>query len=466
MDFQDETIPPLGALASCHSVRSRILEYLGGATPGDATCVYICRCDFQGPLPARHPPATLDSLLEDDQGIARSLADLESMLIHLDIEYVNFDDPAAAFVDPRRAFVLQQPVVEVIEELLLGWGIRPLHLVTGQGHHFVWRIGKRSDVADAIAELGIWNTPELVKPTEPVFPHLALLMEYFAHRIKREAARRAEVPVEITARHVGLGMDGRREMISIDISEYGDPLDTRMIRIPYTRYRKPWASGLIDRLGIHDQVAEIVTLPLYEMDVLQLLEKRRDPAAIVALARRAGVAIPLEEAGTLKLLEDYKQSSLKEFHELFYALAPHPPESWPETYQQSNMDPLPGCARHVLTFPNELLLKPAGIQLVTRSLLAEGWEPRHIAGLIRSKFEDPVHDWAQQWMGYNPVLRAEFYVRLFAGEIATGLDGGVDYNCTSQQEKGFCWQMEPNCSLRQHHEWLYHRKPQPFIHHE
>lgn len=447
-----EPPPPSAPLEDAGSllpaVRPRVLEYLGGSTPEQATCVYLSRCDSgEGFIPARYPPARLDMLLASDEGLARSLADLESVLIHLDIEYVNYDDEAAAFTDAGRAFSLQEPVVEAIEELLLGWGIRPLHLVTGQGHHFVWRIAKNGPAARAIGGLGIWTTPELVRPTEPVFPHLGLIMEFFAHRIKRESAPRTAVPVEITARHVGFGRIGTREMVSIDVSEYGDPLETRMIRIPYTRYRKPWGSGLIERLGIEGRVPEIMTLPLHEMDVMQLLERRRDPRSVGALARRAGVAIPHEEAGTLKLAEAYLESPLRRFHETFYTAATPPPEDWPQRYGSDRLAHLPGCIRHVLDHANDLLLKPAGIQLVTRALLAGGWPPRDIAGLVRSKFEDPGFGWGQQWTTYDPVLRAEFYVRLFAGEVATGIDSGIDFNCKSQQEKGFCWLIDQACSL-------------------
>jgi hypothetical protein len=96
--------------------------------------------------------------------------------------------------------------------------------------------------------------------------------------------------------------------------------------------------------------------------------------------------------------------------------------------------------RHVLEFPNDLLLKPAGIQLVTRWLLAQGWHPRHIAGLIRSKFEDPAFGWGVDWGDYEPATRADFYVRLFSCLHLTGLDRLVDFNCTSTREKQFCFQ--------------------------
>ncbi len=66
------------------------------------------------------------------------------------------------------------------------------------------------------------------------------------------------------------------------------------------------------------------------------------------------------------------------------------PDRWPQTYDRTPLDPLPPCARRILTQPNDALLKPAGIRHVVRSLLALGWHPRHIAGLIRSKYERDI----------------------------------------------------------------------------
>lgn len=437
------------------------MEYLGGHELGDATCLFLGRLDADNPSRfVRHPTDSLDTLLDESCELARSLEDRVSLLVHLDIEYVNFDDPAAAYVDARRIFQLQEPLVAVIEAQLLRLGVHYLHVVTGQGHHFVWKIRKCSPVAKAISRLGIRTTPELEGEADPMFPHLALLMEHLAHQIKRGAAAACEIPVEITALHVGPGKSGAREMLSIDISEYGDPLSSRLIRIPYTVYRKPWVSGMIDRLGIEDQVSEFFTLPLHEMNILDLIERRHQPQTIIDLARRAGVAIPLEESGTRHLLDDYLKSPLAGFHREFYARGGGDPGRWREA-MESLAGLLPPCARQVLGHPNDLLLKPSGIQLVTRCLLADGWHPRHIAGLVTAIFRDPAHDWGGQWDDYDPALRAEFYIRLFAGQIALGTERGVDFNCVSQQEKGFCWNPD-RCSLEPFRERLYQsRNPLP-----
>jgi hypothetical protein len=434
-------------------VRQRIVEYLGGRSLADATCAFLGELHACNPSDfRRHPPESLDDLLDQGCEMARSLEDRVSMLVHLDVEYVNFDNPGAAYLDAPRVFRLQQPLVEAIEARLLGFGIRYLHLVTGQGHHFVWRIARDSPVARAIADLGIRTPPDVAAPqADPVFAHLALMMEHFAHLVKRDAAPRCEVPVEITAQHVGPGPSGEREMLSIDLSEYGDPLHSRMIRIPYTVYRKPWASGLIGRMGMAEQVRGFFALPLHEMGVEELLGMRHNPAEIIALAHRAGAGIPVQEHGTARLMDDYLHSPLCAFHRLFHATPQDHPALWPQGYDKTPVEVLPPCAAHLLEFPNDMLLKPSGMQLVTRCLLALGWHPRHIAGLIRSKFANPAHGWGDKWREYDPSMRAEFYVRLFAGQIATGLDRGVDFNCVSQQEKQFCWaphgcSLEPWCA--------------------
>lgn len=445
------------------AVRQRLIEFAGGVTLDQATAAYLAHSDGC-PFDRRdlRPVSELDWFLERGMDIARSLADSASCLLHLDVEYVNFDSPAEAYVDPWRCFELQEPVVKVIESLLLEWGIRPLHVITGQGHHFVWRIGRGSHLAarlhalDPAAELfplcmsrlPPFLAGRIVERDQSTFAAEALLLEFVAHRIKEKAAPLSALPVEITAVHVGPCQTAQREMISIDISEYGDPLHTRMVRMPFTNYRKPWVSGMARHLGLEGEIPAIRAIPLYEMDFRQAIKVRQDEADMLDLARRACVRIPAQEQGTERLLDEYLASRLRRFHEYYYTTRHDPPERWPETYDRTPLNTLPGCVRHVLEHPNDLLLKPAGMQLVTRGMLAAGWHPRHIAGLIRSRFENPVHGWVTGWKEYEAATRADFYTRLFAGLHLAGLDRLVDFNCTSTREKGFCFSSQDGgCEL-------------------
>jgi len=102
-----------------------------------------------------------------------------------------------------------------------------------------------------------------------------------------------------------------------------------------------------------------------------------------------------------------------------------------------NLASLPPCVKYPLENPNDNLLKPTNIQLVTRVLMKLGWHPKHIAGLVRSKFERD-YKWGSTWFKYDAQSRGNFYVRQFSGLIIDGLDKEIDLNCVSHKQKGYC----------------------------
>jgi hypothetical protein len=126
------------------------------------------------------------------------------------------------------------------ETIFAEFGLNPLHLVSGRGHHFIWQISRNSTAFEHLAAIGRpfydrsdWH--KSIVPTEQTqvgpdlaaaFCELGLLMEFLAHQIKATASSSSKIPVEITALEVAPGERGR-EMISLDISEYGDPLYMR-----------------------------------------------------------------------------------------------------------------------------------------------------------------------------------------------------------------------------------------------
>ena len=75
-----------------------------------------------------------------------------------------------------------------------------------------------------------------------------------------------------------------------------------------------------------------------------------------------------------------------------------------------------------------------------------GLGARQIGQLIAGIFSDTEHGWDSNWDIYSQEMRAHFYTRLFAGQIATSLDEAVDFNCASTQEQGFCFNAD-GCSL-------------------
>jgi hypothetical protein len=68
----------------------------------------------------------------------------DSLIADIDLEYHNFDNPAAPWLDPQRAFDLQQPVLDATLRILHQSGVAPLTLVSGRGFHLVWAVSRNS----------------------------------------------------------------------------------------------------------------------------------------------------------------------------------------------------------------------------------------------------------------------------------------------------------------------------------
>jgi len=242
-------------------------------------------------------------------------------------------------------------------------------------------------------------------------------MEFFAHRVKLIAAPLATVPVELTAVEVEPSNHGR-EMISVDISEYGDPLYSRMIRVPFSTYLKPWQQPWGFAANVLATMQPLFVIPLQAINWCEGISIRRDHHLTAHLAAHTTTNIPDSTRGTDKLLRDYQKSKLARFHAFFYSQEQHPAELWPQTYDRTPLEILPACARVALEQPNDLLLRPASIRRLVRVMLALGWHPRHIAGLICSKYKRDF-GWTQ-FVHVDPAARADFYTRVFAGLFAAG----------------------------------------------
>jgi len=431
-------------------VRARIREFVGAGSNGEVSCEFLSGSDDEASPPFEPCSSrALNSLLDGGLEICRSLWDRNALLADFDIEYVNFDNPTEAFLSPERVFAIQQPVVQTIEQLLRQYGIRPLHILSGRGHHFVWRIEQNSNEFKALSALGcgpptLWKGEAQVHPPNsravPIelalaFAGLGLVIEFLAHRIKEIAAPLAEIPVELTAVEVGPSEHGR-EMISIDISEYGDPLYSRMARVPFSVYLKPWQQSWIFGPDVLARLQPFFAIPLQGLDWREGISTMRDPQLTMKLAAHGSTTIPNATVGTGKLLEGYRNSKLADFHASFYSQEQHPAEVWPDTYDRQPLEILPACVRVALETPNDLLLRPAFIRRLVRVMLALGWHPRHIAGLICSKYKRDF-GWTQ-FVNVDPATRADFYTRVFAGLFAASMDDLVDFNCASAQEQGTC----------------------------
>jgi hypothetical protein len=451
------------------AVRARISEFLGATGGGEPAARFVTTAPaaLYEPLPAS-PQAALWVAVDRVLELARSLWDRGGLLAHLDLEHVHFDRPGESFTQPERAFALQRPVAEAIERVLGAAGIEPLHVLTGRGHHWAWRIARDSPAFWALAALAppaLWQRPAYAAPRPPdgqrvgfaagaAHHGLGMVLEGVAHEVLRAVAAVAEVPVQVTAVTVGPGAQGR-EIVSIDLSPFADPLPARTVRVPFTVYLKGWR--MEPPPGAHPLAPLVAVVVPPRMPLPAALRARR-PDRAAALAAATSAVVPDGSAGAMRLVEAYRASQVAAFHRWYYACEPEPPECWARTYDRVDLSSLPACVALVLAEPNDRILRPAELQHLVRVLLALGWHPRHVAGLVRSKLEGE-HGWRPGAHFFDAEIRADFYVRLFAGLALSRTDALIDLNCVSAQEKWLCPGVECGWNLADLADELRHEEP-------
>ena len=147
----------------------------------------------------------------------------------------------------------------------------------GRGHHFGWKIHPTSPAFRSLARIGRVSPalertyaapqPPDGEPVDPAmgkaFAGLGLVIEYVAHRILAEA--QPACPIPILPEAVDMGPQERgKEIIVLDISEYGDPLHTRAVRMPFSIYLKPWLHTDILTPEIEGRMPVMVMVPAGE----------------------------------------------------------------------------------------------------------------------------------------------------------------------------------------------------------
>jgi len=438
------------------AVRARIREYCGfdlGPTP---SCVFLSATLPGAQIPIgwtpepQFPTSELDQLLDGGADIFRSAWDRESLLIHLDIDYLNADRPGHAFARPVEVFDKVEPTYQALVDLLEQYGMNLLPVVTGRGYQLTGCVSLESPLVTRLAALAprvpdwcatqdrrlpAWIQERLTPVQARAYVGAGLALEYFAHRLIQRAASHSSLPIVLNGTNVGAGSGGR-EAVSIDLSFAGDPMDMRHMRVAFGGYQlHRFRPDLFGREIA--ALTPLIAVPRLGGSLDDVLQRHRAPEGAGRLAESNRATIPNVTEGVAALLTDYEPSALRRFHQSFYATEPDPPAAWPRTYDRLDLTTLPPCVAAPLAMPNDLLLKPEHLQHVTRYLMSEGWAPGHVAGLVWSRYEKNFA-WGRRWTYLSPRARAEFDVRVFSGMVAVGLDRGIDFNCRSAQEKRLC----------------------------
>lgn len=434
-------------------VQARIREYLGApANGGSTTAAYVASLNLQSPSPimwedaTRRPTSDLDVVWASDADIARSLLDRDSLVFMFELDYLNPDLPAEPFTHPDDVMGKLEPAFQASRRVVESFDLWPYTLVTGRGYHFTGRIPLSAPVVDELAKIvpgtPSWvDTVELRSQTGPTcavtvrvakaWTGLGCLVEHLAHLVMGGEIR-SPIPLVFNGTPVGTGIAGR-ECVSLDFSYAGDPLDSRYVRSAFSAYQ--WHRFRPDIFGPETAatVPPLAAVPRGHRSLAMFLRSGRTLDAGCRAARRGPATMPDVTVGVDRLLSHYLASPLAAFHRRYY-------EERRAAKPVSKRIPidLPPCAVASLQRPNDLLLRPAHIQHLVRTLLARGWSAARIAGLVRAAY-DADHGWGNRWRTrMDATTRAEFDVRVFAGLLVTGADRLIDFNCVSAQEKDLC----------------------------
>ena len=442
------------------TIRKRIAEYCGGRwkEPSSFTTQYLVGCGVSL-LKSRNiefmstPKENFDWILKKGLDIYRSVWDIDSTLAILDIEYFNIDFPGEIYKNPEEAFELIEKAYEKTVNVFKRFGINPLAIMTGQGYHFSFKVSRHSDADKDLEKIG--SVPDTLKTKYrtvkgkrkkvvslrhgKAFEGMGKILEFIVHTVMKElAAENFPIPCMITDVAVGPSLGNHKEALSFDLSMYGDPIYMRDIRCPFSTHQKHKLQDYKVGQEISRGIPPRLAVPRNNITLREALEIRKSPEKTIAHAETLSCKIPDFSKSFLRLLEAYRKSPLYKIHREFDRIKIDDEKLWPKTYDVLDPDTIPPCTRLCILLPNDNLLKPTNLQNLTRILLFKKWHPKHIAGLVTSKFARTPYNWTENWQKYDPSSRANFYVRIFADLIKNGIDKELDLNCISTKEKGFC----------------------------
>jgi hypothetical protein len=425
------------------AVRARLVEYSRGATSLAAYGGRWHRSESDG-APVACGSDALGALFDEGADICRSLADRGGALVQLDVDYANPADPAQPYDRPQTVFTSLEPVYREVRRAFAALELEPLCLLTGRGYHFTLRAPRDTPLyADLVA---VGEPGEALQhryrvscaATDPDalsrgYAHdgVGRLLEHLAHDVAGRLRGRTDVPVTLA----DVPVPGGGPFVCLDLTAYADPVSARFCRCAFSANQKASAVGVREPDGF------AIVLPRRGDELGELLRMRHDTAAAARLAEHGHVRIP-DACRAPGWRRAYERSALGRFHREFTRGARVPRDEWPCTYDGLDVSAFPACVRAALERPNPLLLVPLYLRTLALSLWGLGWHPRSAAGLVSSRyFQD--HGWGDLWVRYEPCARAEFYVRLFCGLAACGLEEAEGFTCVSQAARGGC--PRPGC---------------------
>jgi hypothetical protein len=156
----------------------------------------------------------------------------------------------------------------------------------------------------------------------------------------------------------------------------------------------------------------------------ELVRARRSFGKALENLDQAGGIIPDGSIGIKRLIIDYKNSRLRQFHQVLDTVPGDDPSIWERTYR--NYDAIAGndpYLRYVFDNANDKLLDPNELNYVLNTLFDKwgGNNDLSVAGNVRtwlrSVYEDPRFNWGYRFMRhYSAAQQANGWATIILGQ--------------------------------------------------
>lgn len=354
-----------------------------------------------------------------------------AVLMPLDIEIFLGEDQFRLYSDKDgQKSLLEQvfPVMHFVEDIFRSRGMPYILDYTPSGCHILFQNVMGYRATEEVGKIGFVEE-DLVRACNyidsgdirrwygtsveaaKVFSGLGRIAEYVAlltMKAFQDNEARGLLPVTIS--------DSARQCINLDNTWGEGPPFLRAIRSPFSLHKKNREkygnrnqSPLADVLGANFNGREAAET----RDIDFILGCMWDLEKNALHARKFSGFIPCANETLIDFIEEYKASDLYLFHRDFDAQQDIPRGMALE--QARKEGGISEAAKQVLHTPNPSALQPVKlIGFIHELLIDAGWQPKHIANILRDMYQNPHFNWMQDFFKHPAEEKANFWARTYS----------------------------------------------------
>jgi len=368
--------------------------------------------------------------------------DSRAVLMPLDIEIFMAEDQHRLYTDreeQKKHLERALPLLRFVEDLFRSRGMPYLLDYTPSGGHILFQnvLGHRATeevrtigfVEEDLAAACEYVEPRDLRRASPtsleaaqVFSGLGRIAEYtalLAMRFFRDYEERGLPPLTIS--------DSADMCINFDNTWSEGPPYWRAIRSPFSLHKKNREKHgkhhqppLVDVAGTFFDGREATEVG----DLDHILDCMWDLDKAAEHAGRFSGFIPCSNESLADFVAEYRSSDLYPFHCDFDAGRDFGRGTAVERAMRE--EAVSDRTRRVLEFPNPLALQPGElVGFVYDFLIYAQWHPKHIANILRDLYQNPEHNWVQDFFGHPAEEKANFWARTYSA-VALFKTGGIN----------------------------------------